>query len=236
MPTPEQSQAALRLVTAAAATDAAQLLGLLSGTAEERRSGLLEAVPSIIGYYSDGSSALAADFYDEQREQASARGRFTAEPVVLDRGEKIGRAVAWASAPLFDDAADLTATRLTLVVQAETARPYRDTITTNMQRDAQAEGWRRVTAAGACKFCRMLADRGAVYREGTARFAAHGPGPHGGGPCHCTAQPVFNGQGGEEASAMQYIASKRYRTQEERDKNNAKVRAYLNEHFADVPG
>ena len=221
MPTALESRAALTLVTGAAVNAVQQVLGSLTGPPESVRSDLLDAVPQVIGYYADGSSALAADFYDDERERAAARGRFTAEPVVLDRWEKIGRAVAWATQPLIEGDGDVPA-RLAEVVQIETARPYRDTITTNRHRDPESVGWRRV-AAGGCSFCRMLADRGAVYRSDSARFASH---TH----CHCTAEPVFRSNDtGESVSVVQYVASKRRPSAKDR----ARVRDYLAENYGD---
>ena len=221
MPTALESRAALTVVTGAAVGAVQRILGSLTGAPETVRSDILDAVPQIIGYYTDGSSALAADFYDDERERAAARGRFLAEPVVLDRAEKIGRAIAWATQPLVEGDGDVPA-RLAQVVQLETARPYRDTITTNRQRDPQAVGWQRVSAGG-CSFCRMLAGRGAVYKEATAHFASHTN-------CHCTAAPVFRGGDvGPEASVVQYVASKLRPTARDR----AKVRAYLAENFGD---
>ena len=215
MPTASESRRALTLVTAAAIEQATQLLDALTGPPEAVRSGLLEAVPEVIAYYSLGSSALAADFYDEERDRADVRRRFLAEPVIPDRGEKIARAIVWAAEPLFAPAEQDAPSRLAEVVQLETARPYRDTITTNRRRDPSAVGWRRIAESG-CRFCRMLAGRGAVYKAETARFASH---TH----CHCTAAPVFKGQDGPEASALQYVASKRRKTEADR----ARVRAYL---------
>lgn len=205
-------------MTSAAVTRAS---GLVVGGADEARAALLDIGPALVAYYSDGSAALAADYYDDAREAASARGRFTAEPVVNLRAEKIGAGLAWATEPLYLPEPDttLTVARVAEVIQLETARPYRDTITTNRRRDRAAVGWQRVTGGG-CKFCRMLAGRGAVYREETARFASH---PH----CHCTAQPVFEGQAGEEASALQYVASQRRRTPAQRQT--------LREHLAAMP-
>ena len=221
MPTALESRAALTLVTGAAVGAVQRILGSLTGPPETRRSDLLDAVPQIIGYYADGSSALAADFYDDERERAAARGRFTAEPVVLDRWEKIGRAIAWATQPLVDGDGDVPG-RLAEVVQIETARPYRDTITTNRRRDPESVGWRRV-ASGGCSFCRMLADRGAVYRSDSARFASH---TH----CHCTAEPVFRSNDtGESVSVVQYVASKRRPSARDRER----VRAYLAENYGD---
>ena len=226
MTTAAQSRQALRLLTGTAVTASWRVLHSLTGTPEARRADLLDAVPAIIGHYSDGSSALAADFYDDERERAAARGRYTAAPVVADRVVKIRRGIAWSTEPLFDDALNATVeSRLAEVVQFETARPYRDTITTNRQRDPEAVGWRRVTSGG-CKFCLMLADKGAIFREDTARFASH---PN----CHCGAQPVFRSNDtGETASVMQYVASSRNRTPAQK----AALREYLNEHFPDVHG
>jgi hypothetical protein len=225
MTTASESRAALQVVTATAVASSLDLLGRLNGSPIERRAGLLYAVPEIVGYYSEGSAALAADFYEEERDIAGVRKRFVPELVVLDRTEKLRRAVAWSAAPLFADDLLTASSRLAEVVQLDVARAYRDTITTNRRRDPEAVGWRRI-AAGGCKFCQMLAANGAIYRHDTARFAAH---PN----CHCTAQPVFApNDTGEEASALQYIASKRTRT----DAEKARLRDHLNSFFPDFPG
>lgn len=224
MPTPAESRAALILVTSAAVDSAVRLSGSVTGSPEARRAALLEATPELVAYYADGSAALAADLYDDERERAGARGRFVAEPVVADRVEKLRRGVAWATEPLFVPTGDEVGDRLAKVIQLETARPYRDTITTNRRRDPAAVGWRRIAGTG-CKFCQMLAGRGEVYKESTARFAAH---PN----CHCTAAPAFAGQDAPEASALQYVASKRRRTEREREQ----LRSYLNANFPGAPG
>lgn len=215
MPTASESRAALTLVTGAAVGAVTQFLGSLTGSPEQQRLEMLDAVPGVVAYYADGSSALAADFYDDERERASARGRFQAEPVVVDRTEKLRRAIVWAAEPLFAPAGESVVERLAPIVQLETARPYRDTITTNRHRDKAAVGWYRV-AEGGCRFCRMLAGRGAVYREQTARFASHKN-------CHCTAAPAFDTHEGPEASVIQYVASKKRITDADRER----VRAYL---------
>lgn len=210
MPSPRESRAELKRLTEAAVAEGGELLSRLPGTAEQRRALLLEGVPGLIDYFAEGSAALAADFYEEQRDLADVRETYTAELVLVDRTVKIRRAIVWAAAPLELLDEELAGKRLAEVVQLESARPYRDTITTNQSRDPAAVGWRRITAGG-CKLCRMLADRGAVYKESTARFATH-PG------CNCTAQPVFGANDfGEEASALQYMASRRSRTPAQRE-------------------
>lgn len=221
MTTPEQSRVALDLVATRAANDAAAIASRLSGSPSQQRAGLLELIPPVIGYYSDGSSALAADFYDDTRAAAAAKGTYTAELIVLDRTVKIRRAVAWASEPLFAEMEDTVERRLGEVVHGEVSRPYRDTITTNSHRDPASVGWQRVTG-DCCRFCQMLGDRGARYSAETARFAAH---PN----CNCSAMPVFDGVMaiGPEASPMQYMASKRSKT----PKQKAAVKAYLDTYY-----
>jgi hypothetical protein len=212
MPTASESKAALQLVVGAALGATVRALGLArgEGSPEQQRALLLDAVPEVIGYYSAGSSALAADFYDDERERSAPPKLYVAEPVILDRVVKIRRAVAWAADPLFEDDEAKSSARLAEVVQLETSRPYRDTILENRRRDPSAAGWRRITNGG-CKLCRMLADRGAVYIDTTARFAAHPS-------CKCTAQPVFSSDDyGDEANVMQYLASRRKRTSEQQE-------------------
>jgi hypothetical protein len=219
-----QSRSALNLVANTAVATSLQLLRSTSGSAEQRRYELLGGVPEVIGYYQDGTGALAADFYEDARAEAGVAGTFTAEVVLVDRTVKIRRAIAWAAEPLFTGDEVTTTGRLAEIVQLETARPFRDTVTGNAANDPQAIGWRRV-ASGGCKFCAMLAARGAVYKESTARFAAHTN-------CHCTAAPAFLGYDGEEASVVQYRASRKSRTPAQQ----AQLREYLNEHFAHLPG
>lgn len=209
---PDQIRTALTLVTSAAVASAAQV----AGTGDFGTVALL--VPEVVGYYSDGSSALAADWYDDVRDDASARGSFVAQAVVVDRSEKLRRSLLWAVEPLKDGNVVEMRKRLDPVVQKATARPFWDTVTGNVSRDDAAVGWSRHTRPNGCSFCRMLSDRGAVYKVGTARFAAHGN-------CHCTARPEFGG--GREASAVQYVASQRRRSPAERKA----VRDYMAAHY-----
>ena len=221
MVTALQSKAALRLVTTESVDTAVGLLVALPGSPTARRAALLNGVPEIIGYFSEGSAALAVDFYEEERVRAGVRDRtFVTEFVVNDRTVKIRRGVAWAADPLFSDDEETASKRLAEVVQLETAKPYRDTILTNRQNDPESVGWRRITTGG-CRFCRMLSDRGAVYRQSTVQFAAH---PN----CHCTAQPVFKeNDPGTEVGEFQYMASRRNKTPATR----ARVRDYLDANY-----
>jgi hypothetical protein len=225
MPSPRDTRAALQLLTSTAVIASADVLSRLQGSPEAKRLALLEATPELIGYYSEGSAALAADFYEEERELAGVRDAFTPELLITDRTVKQRRAIAWAAQPLIDDVDDalaLTGGRMGELIQLEVARPFRDTITANRLRDPEAVGWRRITRGG-CPFCRMLADRGAIYKESTARFAAH---PN----CHCISQPVFSANDtGVEASVVQYKASSRSST----PKSRASLRSYLETYYSE---
>jgi len=222
MVTAQESKQLLTLLGDDAEDQVRWMLRRSSGSWESRRLQLLDTVPDVVGFYSEGSSALAADFYDDSR--VGAPGSYAASPVILDRTVKIRRGIAWASEPLSVDDDELAAARFAQLMRTEMARPYRDTILTNRKQDPACVGWKRITRGSAsCKFCRMLAARGAVYREETATFASHDS-------CMCTAAPVFKGGTiGPEADAVQYMASKRRRTAKEK----AFLRDYLAGNFPD---
>ena len=226
MPTPQQSRAALALLSEEAADVAGEFASTLSGTPEARRLAL-DTVPGVIDYYATGAGALAADFYDERRELAGAKKTYTSEIVINDRTVKIRRAVAWSTEPLFGrtraseaEVAEVVRRRLAAAVRSEVSDAYRATVLANSGKDPASVGWRRVTN-DCCRFCQMLAARGAVYKSSTARFAAH---PY----CDCTAEPVFNNMAiGPEASVLQYEASKKRRSPAAK----ARLKAYLDEFY-----
>lgn len=220
---PQESKAALSILVADAADTIEWTLRRSSGSFESRRFQLLETGSAVAAYYSQGSAALGADFYDEARADARARGRYMAEPVILDRTVKIRRGIAWASEPLSLDDEEAALARLSNIIRTEVARPYRDTVLGNTNRDPAASGWRRLASGSACGFCKMLAGRGSVYRQDTATFGAHEN-------CGCTAAPVFGkGDVGPEATAEQYMASRRTKTPAQR----AKIRDYIAANFPD---
>ena len=217
MVTPLESKQLLTLLGDDAEDQVRWMLRRSSGSWESRRLQLLDTVPGVLAYYSEGSAALAADLYDDSRFGVT-EGVYSATPVILDRTVKIRRGVAWASEPLSIDDDELAAARLAQLMRTEMARPYRDTIIKNRKQDPACVGWKRITRGSkSCGFCRMLADRGAVYRKETATFASHDD-------CMCTAAPVFKGGDvGPEADTAQYMQSKRRR--------NAKEKAFLRDYI-----
>ncbi len=210
------------------------------------RGALFEAADAIAETYKQAAAELAAAWYDELRAAAPLAATFAeyvAEPVAVVDRAKLETSVAVATTSLYDlvqaeidrkaaeyqqqltDAVETSVRRLQAELQKEIASGFRDTITENTVRDDSAVGWRRHTRpsdsyTNGCRWCRFLADKGAIYSKATARFAAHKE-------CHCLASPVFDGDDGPTASVMQYVASKRKRTKAE----NAKMRKILDQRY-----
>lgn len=225
---PEAVRAQLAAITAAAAADmAAEVARSPLGI---RLQTLLDALPLIVPTYYDAAGLLAADWYDELRDESRPSTTFAPTVIGDPATDWIEREVAKYRV---DIDADLETEMARLVAETERlaekeiARGFRDSVLGNTRSDREAIGWSRVARAGACKFCRMLADKGAVYRsESTATFGAHTD-------CHCAARPEFrNGEHGPEANAMQYLASQKRRTPADRER----LRAYLNTNYPDLPG
>lgn len=228
---PSEIRTGLTLVTAAAVAEVQQVAAEYATAPQEQATALFAATPLIIGSYLDGSAALALDWYEELRDEAPVRSLFTPEPVTNLRQPEIGNAVAWATKIIRDLETEIleeieAATAKMLadlepVIQKEVAAGYWDTITTNLERDPDGVGWQRFTRGpAACPFCRMLADKGAVYKADTARFAAHNN-------CFCIARPVFQDGLGPEATAIQYVASSQRRSAADK----ARLRAYLKANY-----
>lgn len=249
MPTPNQVRSVLLRLTRRARADIREVAATSQDPSTVRAS-LFAATPLIVAEYSDGSSALALEWYDDLRASAGATSRFSPQPLVLVTDDEIAAIVAQTTAAIHDrqreverevqreaERAVAESVRL-LEDEAErlVADAFRDTVTGNVAEDPAAVGWRRFAQPEACKFCLMLAARGAVYTEKTARFAAHGAvmrGDRKGGNCMCIAGPAFGGKEiWAEATPMQYVASRKRRTPEQKKA----LRDYLNTNYPDAPG
>jgi hypothetical protein len=197
---------------------------------ERQVDALFASLSLVVPSYYDAAGLLAADWYDELRDESNPTTAYVPEVIGDPATDWIEREMASIQV---DVQADFEAEVKRLLDEAaalaekEVARGFRDSILGNTRQDSDAVGWSRIARPGACKFCTMLAGKGAVYRsESTANFAAH---TH----CHCAAQPKFrNGQIGPEATVQQYLASQKRRT----DADRAKLRAYLNKNYPDLPG
>lgn len=191
---------------------------------EATRDALLEYVPFLVQQYGDSAAAVAADWYDEVRAAEAVPGRFRAlaQPSPYQSG--VEDTVRRAAGSLFTDAPAGTLTSLLAPVGKYALAAGRQTIATSTARDPRASGWQRVTRSGACRFCRMLAGRGGVYREATAHFASHGD-------CNCAAVPSWD-PGAPEVDVALYKASARTTRMSpaQREQHNALVQRAIGEY------
>lgn len=217
----------LAVVTATAATE---ISNAALGVAVERQVDAALAATSLIvpGFY-DAAGSLAVAWYDQIRDESNPTSVYAPTIIGDPATDWIDReAEAFLRSIEADIEAETAAMleEITRLAEKEVARGFRESITGNTRQDDDAIGWSRVTRPGACKFCVMLADKGAVYMESTANFSAHTD-------CHCAARPEFrNGDHGPEASVEQYIAAKKRRSEADR----ARLRAYLNKNYPDSRG
>ena len=160
--------------------DVARIFRLI-GSGVSPQDALHDLLPAVVSEYGALGAALAAEWYDEERERAEVRGRFAAVPVAADdRGAHA--LVGWAVAGATDDAT--LRTLITGGVQRRVADHARYTVASSAVADSQAAGWMRVGGGSSCKFCAMLLGRGAVYSEAGASFESH---DH----CNCSAAPAW---------------------------------------------
>jgi hypothetical protein len=151
-----------------------------SETPAQTETALRDILPGLIEAYGAAAATLAADWYDDTRDERGIPGRFTAIPAEIP---EVGAQplVGWALA----EATDLDGFRGLIEggTQRRIANFSRQTVSLSAVKDPKARGWKRV-GAGGCDFCRMLISRGAVYTEATADFESH---DH----CNCQAVPSF---------------------------------------------
>lgn len=215
MPTPTQLRDGVAAVSTLAARDVAAVWAQIQ-TAQQAREVLQDVLPDLTASYALAAASLAADWYDDLREEADVAGRFTA--IVADLDDLGADVLArWGIEPLFAAEPDWQAAQ-TLIdggMQRRITNAARDTITDSTAADPAAVGWQRV-GNGECGFCAMLIARGALYTEATVTFGAH---DH----CKCMAVPAW---GGQPRPVEPYTPTSRNITAADR----ARVREYLREH------
>lgn len=160
------------------------------------------AVQVVVDQYAQASAALGAEFYDAQRDAAGASGSFTVPIADPPPEERTEASLRWATKDVWERDPDVATPaqlepvdvrldqaekKAESVTQKLVADAGRETVLGAVRQDRQATAWARSAALGACAFCRMLAIRGAVFKQDTAGFRAHDG-------CHCMTIPVFAGQ------------------------------------------
>jgi hypothetical protein len=187
------------------------------------RDSLLRYMPHLTTTYGEVAAVLAADWYDEVRAEAEIPGLYAATIADPFPARYVEDRTRFGVRHLWTDHPERTLEFLLGAANEYALQPGRDTIASSSLADPKGTGWHRETRGDACKFCRMLAGRGGVYREASASFAAHGH-------CNCVAVPSWDADAPEVAVSA-YVASERTSrmTPEQRERHTARVRAYLSD-------
>lgn len=177
---------------------------------------LTQLLTELLDGYGAVLGSLTADWYENVRDEAGVPGTFNAQSITSFDTGRVESLAGYSTSPLSWENPDLERALASATggLQKILIEDAGEDVIANSSRDPRSTGWKRVTSADACKFCVMLAGRGAVYSADTCRFASH---DH----CKCSAEPAFGE--GISMSVVQFAASSRRQT--EADK--ARVRAYL---------
>lgn len=169
MPSPTLLRSDVALLTREAESDLSTLWRRVE-TPEAVEEALRDVLPALVDSYGAAAATVAADWYDDLRDERGVGGRFTAIPAsITETGTQA--LVGWALA----EAADLPGFQTLILggTQRRIANFARQTVMGSSIADPQAKGWMRVGSGSSCPFCSMLLGRGAVYTEATADFQAH---------------------------------------------------------------
>ncbi|MEU3599886.1 hypothetical protein ABZ714_14340 [Streptomyces sp. NPDC006798] len=153
---------------------------------------LLLYMPELVSEYGEIGAAVAVDYYDELREQSSADTDYGATMATLPLAAAVQGSVRWAAGPLFLDEPDpiQLAKNLNQINDRFVKMAARDTISLSAAKDPSKARYARVPSGGTtCKYCLMLASRGAVYAD--SKKAAEANKFH--GNCDCQMVPMWDG-------------------------------------------
>lgn len=153
-------------------------------TAAAARDGLMDVLPRLTAIYGEAAATLGADWYDDLRDAAGARGGFRAIPAETAPRGQTDALARWSVAPLFAAEPDYATTLIKVAggMQRLIANADRETVRRSSIQDRGAQGWVRM-GAGECDWCEQYLDGEIHYTEGYD-FEAH---DH----CNCTAVPAF---------------------------------------------
>lgn len=230
MPTPADLQRDITRLTGLAQRDLASIWRQVS-TAAEAQGALNDILPALIQQYGEASALLAAEWYDDLREQhLDGAPRFSAYPASL--GDQGAHALTgWAAKE-----ANSVETMQSLISGGMTRRIAdwaRETVMGSTFADPRAEGWMRVGRASACAFCRMLVSRGAVYAESTVKFASHDD-------CTCGAAPKWGGVSDVFDVEDYRRSTRRWRNEHEQTDSaaadDARARAWIEKNLGGAAG
>lgn len=177
-------------------------------------------VAPMIDQYGLATGALAADWYDLNRELLQVGGVWggaTVQDPNVDTGPLVGGSI------IDFVTAESILTGIQAGMDLRVRQAAQGTVMDSVIRDKQAIGWARVASVGCCAFCALLAGRGAVYRtKFTATFCPHTD-------CRCQAVPLWQTDPTGEAmrSREDTIATRRQLTDKQRARQNSQASNWI---------
>lgn len=152
---------------------------------------LEDFMPLLVEEYGRVSASMAADLYEELRDEAQVARRYKATVAEGIPAEQVMASTRWATGPLFakNQRADIVESNLTDITDRLVKQNGRNTLAFNADQDPERARFARVpTGVETCQFCVMLGSRGAVYT--TSKAAGDLIKFH--GRCDCVVTPVWN--------------------------------------------
>jgi hypothetical protein len=153
------------------------------------RDSLLRFYPLLVETYGDAAALLGADWYDLNRSVPPSAARFRAVLAGTAPRVQAEASARWAIGPLFQADPDpvQALSNLNGVTQRLVLQPGRSTVWDSAAADPVRTRVARVpSGSDTCRFCVMLASRGAVYTSA----AAAGRGNEYHNDCDCVPTPI----------------------------------------------
>lgn len=152
------------IVKMARADLAALFAGMDLSRPELVRDALLDAVPALVREYGDLASAVAADWYEELRVAAAAKGVHREQLSPGADPEAVAGSVRAGAGGLFTGDVAASLAFIEGAMQRHISYSTRDTIRRNVATDPAKPRYARVpSGAKTCAFCTLLSSRGFVY-------------------------------------------------------------------------
>lgn len=191
---------------------------------DRARNALASYIPLLVQQHSEAAATIAAEWYDDMRAGEGVPGNFRARSEDSPYQDAVDGTVRRAAGSLYTDRPTEALAAIAAKAPKYALAAGRQTIIRSTDRDPRARGWRRVTRAGACKFCQMLAGRGGVYTKSSVHFASHGD-------CNCASAPEWD-QSAPEVDVDLYEASRRttMMTPAQREHHNALIQRAIDEY------
>ena len=165
-PSPRERQQVLSALAALSTRDLSTIWRKLNLSAPDKLADpLAEVLAAITDRYGAAAASLAADWYDEARDDARAAGRFSAVIAPAPGTDRLEALSRWGVAPLFGAAPDGSAA-LSLIaggLSRLVLDQARDTTAASVALDPAGPRFARHASANACAFCALMATRGAAY-------------------------------------------------------------------------